>query len=198
MLSVASIHASSPDDTLEHLPEPCQIGKTKVGGIDLNKPRMRWVSEAVMALSVSPRGFTASQLAIQVPKLSKQSATEYGPLRAAYDLKKLRGKDIVRRIGGTRRYDVIPTGLRAITALVVLRTKTIKPLLAAAQSLRPSRKARNPRPLDRHYEDLRAAMQGVFERKKSQASCCLRWHRIEITCDFRSSAQRAGSPEIGI
>ena len=31
-----------------------------VGGIDLNKPRMRRVAEAVIALSASPDGFTAS------------------------------------------------------------------------------------------------------------------------------------------
>jgi hypothetical protein len=29
------------DDMLDRLPAPCQIGKTKVGGIDLNQPRMR-------------------------------------------------------------------------------------------------------------------------------------------------------------
>jgi hypothetical protein len=32
---------------------------------------------------------------------------------------------------------------------VVLRNKAIKPLLAAAQDLHPSRGAQNPRPLDR-------------------------------------------------
>src|ERR1035441_9315179 len=31
------------DDMLEQLPAPCQIGKTKVGGIDLHPPRLRWV-----------------------------------------------------------------------------------------------------------------------------------------------------------
>jgi hypothetical protein len=55
------------DRMLEQLPAPSQVGKTKVGGIDLNKPRMRWVVEAVIALSPSPDGFTASQLAGQGP-----------------------------------------------------------------------------------------------------------------------------------
>ena len=150
------------DDLLDQLPAPCQVGKTKVGGIDLNKPRMRWVAEAVIALSANPGGFTASKLASQVQALSRQKASAYGPLRAAYDLKKLRGKDIVLRIGKTRRYEVISKGLKALTALVVLRNKVIEPLLAAAQNLRPSRKASNPRPLDKHYADLRTAMQGVF------------------------------------
>ena len=96
---------------------------------------MRWVVEAVIALSSSPDGFTASALAGQVRALSKQSESEYGPRRAAYDLKKLRGKKIVRRIGRTRRYESVPKGLRAMAALVVLRNQAIKPLLAAAQKL---------------------------------------------------------------
>ena len=64
------------DRMLEQLPAPSQVGKTKVGGIDLNKPRMRWVVEAVIALSPSPGGFTASQLASQVQ--SPQQATRIG------------------------------------------------------------------------------------------------------------------------
>jgi hypothetical protein len=50
------------DSMLEELPTPSRVGTTKVGGIDLNKPRMRWVVEAVIALclSLSPYGFTAS------------------------------------------------------------------------------------------------------------------------------------------
>jgi len=151
------------DRMLEQLPAPSQVGKTKVGGIDLNKPRMRRVVEAVIALSPSPGGFTASQLASQVQHLSKQSSSDYGARRAAYDLKKLRGKKIVRRIGRTRRYESLPKGLRAMAALVVLRNQAIQPLLAAAQELRPSRGAQNPQPLDTHYEAIRTAMQGVFQ-----------------------------------
>lgn len=81
------------DRMLEQLPAPSQVGKTKVGGIDLNKPRMRWVVEAVIALSRSSDGFTSSELARQVQVLGKQSESEYGARRAAYDLKKLRGEN---------------------------------------------------------------------------------------------------------
>jgi hypothetical protein len=153
------------DSMLEELPTPSRVGTTKVGGIDLNKPRMRWVVEAVIALclSLSPHGFTASQLARQVCVLSNQGESEYGARRAAYDLKKLRGNEIVRRIGQTRGYQSTASGLKAMVALVVLRNKAIKPLLAAAQDLRPSRGAQNPRPLDRNYEIIRTAMQVVFQ-----------------------------------
>ena len=153
------------DSMLEELPAPSSVGKTKVGGIDLNKARMRLVVEALIALGVSPsaRGFTASELARQVRLLSNQTESDYGPRRAAYDLKKLRAKNIVQRIAQTRRYESTASGLRAIVALVVLRNKAIKPLLAAAQRRRKSRGAQNPRPIDRHYETIRVAMQGVFD-----------------------------------
>jgi hypothetical protein len=150
------------DQTLERLPTASRVGKVMVGGIDLNKPRMRWVAEAVIALSASSDGFTASELAARVCALSKQTPAQYGPTRAAYDLKKFRGKQIVQRIGQTRRYEAGPAGLRAITALVVLTDKAIKPLLAAAQELSPRRGAQNPRPLDAHYDAIRASMRGVF------------------------------------
>jgi hypothetical protein len=150
------------DEMLENLPIPSQVGKIKVGGIDLNKPRMRWVADAVIALSASSDAFTVSELAARVRALSTQTPAQYGPTRAAYDLKKLRGKQIVQRIAYTRRYQPLPTGLRAIAALVVLRNKAIKPLLAAAQGLKPSRGAQNPKPLDAHYQAIRASMRGVF------------------------------------
>jgi hypothetical protein len=41
------------DDLLERLPAAAQVGKTKVGGIDLNRQRMRQVAEALIALSAS-------------------------------------------------------------------------------------------------------------------------------------------------
>lgn len=79
-------------ETLDTLPLPSQVGHTNVGGIDLAKPRMRWVAEAVLALATSPRGFTASDLARQVQRLGGSAAAAYTPRRAAYDLKKLRGE----------------------------------------------------------------------------------------------------------
>jgi hypothetical protein len=63
---------------------------------------MRQVAEAVMALSTSPHspaGFTASDLAQKVRKMNGQAEADYGPRRAAYDLKKLRRKGMVRKIG---------------------------------------------------------------------------------------------------
>jgi hypothetical protein len=44
-------------------------------------------------------------LARQIRVLSNEDQSDYGARRATYDLKKLRAKQIVRRIGQTRRYE---------------------------------------------------------------------------------------------
>ena len=142
-----------------HLPVASQVGKTIVGAIDLNKARMRHVVDALIALSPLPNGFTASNVADRVRALSKQSLSEYGPRHAAYDLKKLRGKQIVRRIGHTRRYEPLPTGLRAMTALLVLRNKAIKPRRRSTPPPSPGPQPKTGRrPLPSHP----SCMKGVF------------------------------------
>ena len=101
------------DETLEQLPAPSQVGKTKVGGIDFNKVRMRHLTAAVIALSASPGGFTASPLAARV---RDGGSSDYPSRQAAYDLKKLRGQEMVRRVGNRRNYEPTSGGLRAMAA----------------------------------------------------------------------------------
>jgi hypothetical protein len=149
-------------ETLDDLPTPGTLGQGRVAGIDVNKLRTRWVTEAVLALALAPRGFTASDLAAQVRRLGGRSACAYTARRAAYDLKKFRGKQLVRRIDGTRRYMPDPDGLKTLAALIVLRNHVLKPLLAAAQHTAPARGPRNPTALDRHYAALRTEMHGLF------------------------------------
>ena len=49
-----------------------------------------------------------------------------------------------------------------MAALLLLRNKVIKPLLAAAQELQPTLGDQNPSTLDRHLETVRIEMQGAF------------------------------------
>jgi hypothetical protein len=151
------------DATLEQLPTPSQVGKTKVGGIDFNQARMRWVAEAVLALAPSPGGFTASELARQVRSISGQSESEYGPRRAAYDLKKLRGKQIVRRINKSQRYEPIPEGLKTMAALMVLRNKSDQAITRGCTAPPATTPSTKSTPLDTHYETIRVAMEGIFQ-----------------------------------
>jgi len=102
-------HAFVPDDdTLERLPTPSVVGHTRVGGVDINKPRMRVLLAAVLALAPAPQGFRVADVAAQVRTLTGQTADAYGPRHAAYDLKKLRAKHLVETVPSSRRYRVPP------------------------------------------------------------------------------------------
>jgi len=101
-------------------------------------------------------------LAESVRKRSGKPANAYSPRNAGYDLAKLTGKKLVRRIERSRRYAVDPFGVRTLCAYLLLREKVIKPLLAGVT--RPYR--RSPKiiaPLDQHYLKLRQELHQTFE-----------------------------------
>lgn len=156
-------HAFISDHTLDNLHTSAQVGKTRVGGIDLNQPRLRAVIEAVIALAAVPIGFTVSDLAAKVREIMNVEPQQYTARQAAYDLKKLRGKNFVRKLGRSRRYRVIPEGLRSLTALWVLREKVIKPVLAGAAKPKPGPKPRHQSPLDVLYQAIQLAMFNLFQ-----------------------------------
>jgi hypothetical protein len=150
------------DGTLDTLATPGVVGQTPTPGIDLNKPRVRAVLEAVMALAASPKGFKISAVATKVRDILGLGEDEYQPRQAAYDLKKLRGKHWIRRIGQSRRYEVLPKGLQIMSALLVLRDKVIKPVLAGAGKPKPGPKPKDETPLDAQYRILHCEMRTLL------------------------------------
>jgi hypothetical protein len=155
--------AAIADDQLDEWPKSSAVGQTRVGGVDINKPRMRAVLEAVITLSANPSGFSSSEVAAQVRAIITAQDAEYTARQAAYDLKKLRGKDLVRKLGSSRRYESVPTGLQAMTALLILREKVIKPVLAGAGKPKLGRTPKQPDPIDTQYEIIRADLRHLFD-----------------------------------
>jgi hypothetical protein len=147
------------DHTLEELPRPSTIGAVRVGGIDLNKPRIHATLAAVLALASTPNGFTVGHLAAKVTAMTGQT---YTVRQAAYDLRKLRGKQLITKPGRSRRYHLPPPAARTITALLTLRDQVIAPILAGIRSPRMGRKPKTWTPIDRDYEQLRIHMQTLF------------------------------------
>lgn len=158
----AADQAFIADDTLEQLPVPAVLGQTRVGGIDLNKARMRSVLAAVLTLAPAPQGFRVAEVAAQVRAITGQTADVYGTRQAAYDLKKVRAKRLVEMVPATRRYRVPPAATRTLAALVILREKVLKPILAGTSTRKVGRKPKNWSPLDAHYETIRRDMHVLF------------------------------------
>jgi len=121
---------------------------------------MRAALAAVLALSPAPGGFTIADLAAKVQAMGGQVG--YTVRQAAYDLRKLRGKDLLVKPGRSRRYQVPPPAARTIAALLTLRDQVIGPILAGVRSPRPGRKPAHWTAIDRDYETLRVGMQTLF------------------------------------
>ena len=95
------------------------MGASRVGGIDVNKPRIRSASAAVLALAASPDGFTvADSTTARVHAMTGQTHATYNTRQAAYDLRKLRGKQLVGKPARTRRYYLPGPAARTISALL--------------------------------------------------------------------------------
>jgi hypothetical protein len=152
-----------PDGILDQLPNPSQIGAGRVGGVDINKPRARAALTAVLALAVAPDGFTVGDLASKVRSLTGKNQDEFTVRQAAYDLRKLRAKQLVLKPGRTRRYQVPGEAARTIAALLALRDEVISPILAGIRSPRQGRKPATWTRVDRDYEALRIDMHNLFQ-----------------------------------
>lgn len=153
-----------PDGLLDALTEPSQRGARRLPGVDLQKPRMRCVVQALLRLAPNPNGFTLSELAEQVrAALPALTRARYGPRQSAYDLMKLRGKQLIERIAHTRRYHAAPSAIAILGAWLILREKVIKPVLAGAGKPRPGPRPKNIQALDQHYENLQRELRRTFD-----------------------------------
>jgi hypothetical protein len=150
------------DRTWDELPQPSQVGKTRVAGVNLTQPRMRVVLQAVMALAVLPQRWGCAAVADKVREISGSSAPTYAARHAAYDLKKLRGKGLIEK-AGPRYYQASPNGLQTIAALAILQDKVIKPVLAKASNPRLRRKPPTPSPIEVHYERVQQEIAQLFQ-----------------------------------
>ena len=151
-----------PDGVLDQLPVASQIGATRVGGIDLNRPRMRNALTTVLALAVAPNGFTVADHASKLRSLTGQDEHQYTVRQATYDLRKLRGKQLVVKPDRTRRYQVPGEAARTIAGLLTLREQVIAPLLAGVRRPGPGRPPKIHTRIDRDYDSLRNGMRTLF------------------------------------
>jgi len=160
---LSCIHISFIDEeALDHLHLPSSLGDHRVAGIDINQHRIRCVLAAVISLAPKPGGFSVNDVAATVRSMMACSESEYAKRQASYDLKKLQCKQVVERVGKSRRYVAVAKGLRTICALLTLREHVIKPLVAAAGKLRRGPKPKNYGAIDVHHQNLMYEMRRTF------------------------------------
>jgi hypothetical protein len=74
VLLAEKVRGFIPDGILDQLPLPSTVGAVRTGGIDLNKPRIRAILAAALALAPAPGGFTVAELAARVAAMTGTAA----------------------------------------------------------------------------------------------------------------------------
>jgi hypothetical protein len=150
------------EHTWDDLPTPSQVGKARVAGVDMNKVRMRAVLQAVLALAVLPQRWGSAAVAAKVCAIRGWSPDEYQARHASYDLKKLRGKNLIRQ-DGRRYYEASAAGLQTIAGLAILQEKVIKPILAKAAHAALRKKPAPCGPIEEHYEAVQKEVSALCQ-----------------------------------
>jgi hypothetical protein len=138
------------EHTWEDLPTPSQVGQARVAGVDMNKSRTRAVLQAVLALAVLPERWGSRAVAAKVCEIRGWPPEQYQGRHASYDLKKLRGKKLIRQ-DGRRYYEAHAEGLQTIAALAILQDKVLKPVLAKATQSKSRKTPTVCGPIEAHY-----------------------------------------------
>ena len=150
------------DGILDELPTGTQLGATRVGGVDLNKPRMRDALRAALALAPAPNGFTVAEFTAKVHALTGTSTPATASARPATTCANCAANSSSTSPAEPAATTSRRPAARTIAALLTLRDQVIAPILAGVRSPRMGRKPAHWTRVDRDYERIRIDMQTLF------------------------------------
>jgi hypothetical protein len=135
------------DETTDQLPSSSQLGKTRVGGIDVSKPRMRAILRATPPWPVPRMGLLPGSWRTEFDRHLALS----GIPNSSYDSRSvsLRHQEASRQRAGQQTSQLPPVlapppALSTIAALVIIREKLLCPILAGVRKITISTKPRRP------------------------------------------------------
>ena len=122
--------ATIQDGGFEQITNPTLTGKNRLAGIDFNKNRIKHVAIVLLALSMKPGGFTSKDLSNEMAQFN----SSYTSRNASYDIKKYRGKGLVKKVVGSIRYVLTEKGIKTISSILCILTKQIPTLVSVVES----------------------------------------------------------------
>lgn len=152
------------DGSFEQLTCPSKTGKQRLAGVDINKKRTMDILETVLSLAIKPGGYTANEVAIQMKeRLDKKQPKNYSSANAAYDIRKLRGKGLVEKIGKSRKYKTTKKGMDTIIAVMALMQKTIPTIFSAINKDFISANPNEMQEIDRLFLNIRKDIKQIHQ-----------------------------------
>lgn len=158
-------HVSLLDDgCFKKLTTPSKRGTRRLAGIDINKSRTIAVMESVQALAIKPGGYTSKEVSILVKeRLDEEQAKAYTTAKAAYDIRKLRGKELVEKIGKSRRYRTTKKGVETIVTVLALTQKIIPTVLSSINKDVVTERLDETQNIDSMYMNIRNEIKKICE-----------------------------------
>jgi hypothetical protein len=135
---------------LTALAEPGRVNDVPTAGIRLENERILGVLSAIPRVAHHAEGFRSSELRIAAEEILQ---SPYSMTQTIYDLRKLRGKGLVVRRRGRRRYRATEEGLRVAAVLTKLKDSLLEPMLPGRRKRRRRRGKELPAP-DCFYRDI--------------------------------------------
>ncbi len=121
--------------------------------------------ESVLALAIKPNGYTAKDIAILMKeRLDKNQAKDYTPAKAAYDIRKLRGKGLVVKKEKSRKYKTTKKGMETIIAVFVLTQKTTPTILSSINKDVISDNPEEMQNIDKIYMNIRNEIKEIQQQ----------------------------------
>lgn len=153
------------DGSFKQLNSTSKKGEQRLAGVDINKNRTIAILESVLALAIKPNGYTAKNIAILMKeRLDKKQAKDYTPAKAAYDIRKLRGKALVVKIEKSRKYKTTKKGMETIIAVLVLTQKTIPTILSSINKDAISDNPEEMQNIDKIYMNIRNEIKEIQQQ----------------------------------
>jgi hypothetical protein len=152
------------DNSFEQLTKPSKTGEQRLAGVDINKRRTIAIMETVLSLAIKPNGYNANDITtLMKERLDKKQAKDYTPAKAAYDIRKLRGKELVEKIGKSRKYKTTKKGMETIIAVLVLTQKTIPTILSSINKDVISDNPEEMQNIDKIYMNIRNEIKDIHQ-----------------------------------
>jgi hypothetical protein len=165
-------HVSLLDDgSFKQLTAPSKKGEQRLAGVDINKNRTIAIMESVVALAIKPNGYTAKDIAILMKeRLDKKQAKDYTPAKAAYDMRKLRGKGLVVKIEKSRKYKTTKKGMETIIAVLAFTQKTMPSILSSINKDVLSDNPEEMQNIDKIYMNIRNEIKEINQQYGMKAA----------------------------
>ena len=143
---------------LAALAAPTQIRQRRVPGLKLHDDRVIRLLETLLHPGGFVRNWTSRELHTRVIARHHLTGDEYRLSQLRYDLSKLRAKDLVERIGKSRRYCLTPSGLKLGVLLVKLRLRLLGPLVSLISQPNANLPPRRSNSVDAAYREVDTAL----------------------------------------